>query len=65
MTKDKNRLKRWYEKGFPWVYKTNCSLCGAEFYTLDSRQEVCDQKTCKAKLEIMQQEAEQKIMSQE
>ena len=54
MTKDKNRLRRWYEKGFPWVYKTNCSLCGNEFFTLDRSQLVCDQETCRAKWQTMQ-----------
>lgn len=65
MKKDKHRLERWYEKGFPWVFKKNCVSCGVEFYSLNSSQLVCDQENCKAKWEIMQQEAEQKIMPQE
>ena len=51
-------LKRWYDKYGTGVFKKNCSVCGTEFYTVNSNQLVCDQKKCKAKREIMQQEAE-------
>ena len=68
MKKSKSRqelLKHWYDKDFWGVYKLNCSVCGTEFYTVNSNQTVCDQVKCKAKWESMQREAEQQIMPQE
>ena len=57
--KDKDRLKRWYDKGFWGVYKLNCPICGTEFYTVNRNQPVCDLEKCRTKWEIMQQEEKQ------
>ena len=54
-----DRLKRWYEKGFWGVYKLNCPVCGIDFYTVNSNQQVCGQEKCRTKWEIKQQEEKQ------
>ncbi len=58
--KGQDRLKHWYDKGFWGVYKLNCPVCGSEFYTVNSNQQVCDHEKCKAKWHTMQSDAEQK-----
>lgn len=54
------KYKRWYEKGFWWVDKKECAVCGSEFYTLFNDQRICDQKTCKKRWDALEQEAGQK-----
>ena len=48
---DQKTLKRWYDKGFPWTYKRDCAVCGAEFYTQSAIQMVCDKEKCRTKWE--------------
>lgn len=44
---DQKTLQKWHEKGFWWVFNKECTLCGAEFYTLDQSQINCNK--CEAK----------------
>ena len=46
--KEQERLKRWYEKDFFWVYKRTCSVCGAEFYTHGINDTICHHGECDA-----------------
>ena len=57
--KEQDRLKRLYDKGFWGVYKLNCPICGTDYYTVNSNQQVCSHKRCRTKWEIMQQEEKQ------
>jgi len=57
--KGQDRLKHWYDKGFWGVYKLNSPVCGSEFYTVNSNQQVCDQEKCKTKWNAIHQEIEE------
>ena len=57
--KQQEKYKRWYDKQLWGVYKRNCPVCGAEFYTVRSNQVTCDNETCKAKWETMQREGKE------
>lgn len=57
------KYKRWYEKGFFWVYKQNCAVCGQEFYARSKDQTVCDNKVCKRKWETIKPETIQEESS--
>ena len=46
--KEQEKLKRWYEKDFFWVYKRTCSVCGAEFYTHGINDSICHHGECDA-----------------
>ncbi len=44
--KEQEKLKRWFEKDFFWVYKRTCSVCEAEFYTHNLNDTVCHHGEC-------------------